>query len=81
MIDRQKLIDYSDLELVVAVDRLRLRLRREWSRGEPGKLADAFDLALLYLEANIRGLDVPGPTFLHPGQTRLFDADLYGDVA
>jgi hypothetical protein len=63
----------TDTELLVALDRCRLALRRAWDRGEPGSLIDVYDMGVMYAEAHIRGCRIAAP--VPAGWLLLFDPD------
>lgn len=69
MLTRMEVGQMRDVGLQLAYDRLADRLTQDWRRGNPGKLSDVYDLALVRFEADLRCLCLaPLP---HPGQTRL----------
>lgn len=70
--DRQRLIDMTDTELRVLFDGKVRAIRREWDRGAPGKLSDAYDLALISTEATVRSLRLS--PMIPAGWMTLFDA-------
>lgn len=45
-----------DVGLMLAYDRCTDRLSRDWRAGQPGRLSDVFDIALMRLEADLRSL-------------------------
>lgn len=55
---RQEIVNLRDAELLVKYDGAATELRREWMRGNPGRISTVFTLGLLIAEANIRRLDI-----------------------
>lgn len=74
MLSRREIGQMNETALLLAADGARYRLSEDWRRGRPGKIADLYDLALVYGEFVMRGLPCPAP--LLPDQLvleRLFD--------
>lgn len=67
----------SGTAMLIAADRLREGLRKDWHAGRPGSLTAIYDLAVIYGEAVVRGFPLPAPML--PGQLQLFElpAPLY----
>lgn len=72
MLTRQETANMRDVGLMLAYDRCVDRLSRDWRTGQPGKLSDVYDIALMRLEADLRGLKLS--PLGNPGQLGLFPA-------
>lgn len=69
MFTRQEVMNMSDMGLTLAYDRTIARLAKDWRAGQPGRLSDVYNTALLRVEADLRCLPLrPLP---HPGQMTL----------
>lgn len=78
MIDRRTIHLLSDTEMLVIFDRIARSIRAAWMAGHSGSFGDVTDLALLTVEAKVRGLELkPMVPFV---QMKLFDCDLHGDL-
>lgn len=53
---RMEIQQMSDVVLQTTYDRVAGNLRREWSRGNPGTITDAFTLGLVLTESGLRQL-------------------------
>lgn len=56
MLTRMEIANMSDTALRIAYDGTAQRLVHDLNRGNPGKLTDVYDLALMRLEADLRSL-------------------------
>jgi len=73
---RNEVGQMREVALELAAERLRDALAADWRRGEPGKLSDVYDLALIYSECAVRGLPLPQPIF--PDQLELDREAFFG---
>lgn len=55
MLSRAEVSNMRDVGLMLAYDRCTDRLSRDWRAGQPGKLSDVYDIALMRIEADLRG--------------------------
>lgn len=68
---RQEMANMTDTELQVAFDGCCRRIRNAWDRGEPGKVSDVFEIALMVQEGVLRDRRLAPPP--PDGWMRLFE--------